>query len=146
MSTFNILVTSFLMFIIILNFFNVGDRPEVETGSILISSSLKCSHMNLIQNFAGRKSKLTNCTVICPNSSGQTSKTTLVTLILILSNDIELNPVPRNASIFPCGYCEHPVNWSDQEVCCDECGIWHHKSCGDISSKEMEYLERSSVV
>ena len=146
MSTFNILVTFILMFIIILNFFNVGDRPEVETGSILISSSLKCSHMNLIQNFACRKSKLTNCTVIFPNCLGQTSKTTLVTLILILSNDIELNPGPRNASIFPCGYCEHPVNWSDQGVCCDECGIWHHKSCGDISSKEMEYLERSSVV
>ena len=53
---------------------------------------------------------------------------------------------PRHASIFPCGYCERPVNWSDQEGCCDECGIWHHKSCGDISSKEMEYLERSSVV
>ena len=73
-------------------------------------------------------------------------KTTLLTLILILSNDIELNPGPRNASIFPCGYCDQPVNWSDQGVCCRECSIWHHKSCGDISTKEMEYLEGSNVV
>ena len=57
-----------------------------------------------------------------------------------------INPGPRNASVFPCGYCQCPVNWSDQGVCCDECGVWHHKSCGDISTKEMEYLERSSVV
>ena len=57
-----------------------------------------------------------------------------------------INPGPRDASVFPSGYCECPVNWTDQGLCCDGYGIWHHKSCGDISTKEMEYLERSSVV
>ena len=74
------------------------------------------------------------------------AKTTLLKLILILSNGIELNPGPRNASSFPCGYCDQSLKWSDQGVCCREGNIWHHKSCGDISTKEMAYLEHSIVV
>ena len=91
------------------------------------------------------KSKLINDSRIFTAFKNQISKPTLLTLILILSNDIELNPGSRNASIFPCWYCDQPVNWSDQGVCCSECSIWHHKSCGNISTKEMQYLERSNV-
>ena len=145
-SNFTILLATLLTFFIVLNFFNVGGRSDLDSSSKLISASLKCSHMNLIKNYSSRKPKLTNCSTIFHHPTDQISKANLLTLILILSNDIELNPGPKHASIFPCGYCEHPVNWSDQGVCCDECGIWHHKSCGDISTKEMEYLERSSVV
>lgn len=46
----------------------------------------------------------------------------------------------------PMWYCEIPVTWSQRGVCCDECGVWHHKSCEDIGTKEMEHLEGSYVV
>ena len=41
------------------------------------------------------------------------------TTIMVQSGDIELNPGPRQASIFPCGMCETPVTWSNEGVCCD---------------------------
>ncbi|XP_053380040.1 uncharacterized protein LOC128548699 [Mercenaria mercenaria] len=31
-------------------------------------------------------------------------------------------------------------------MCCNECSVWHNKSCEDIDTKEYEYLEHSSVV
>ena len=43
---------------------------------------------------------------------------------LLLGGDIELNPGPRASSIFPCGYCECAVNWTNQDICCDNCSIW----------------------
>ena len=107
---------------------------------------IKSQSVNLINNFACRKQKLSNQSILFPVGTHGIHKQNTLILLLILSGDIECNLGPKNASVFPCGYCECPVTWSDQGVCCDECGVWHHKSCGDISTKEMEYLQRSSVV
>ena len=63
------------------------------------------------------------------------SNTTLVVLILIMAGDIESNPGPLAArNYFPCGLCEKPVTWSTEGVCCDDCSMWHHKSCIDLCS------------
>ena len=106
---------------------------------------IKSQYVNLINNFACRKQKLSNQSILFPVGSHIHKQNTLM-LLLILSGDIECNPRPRNTSVFPCGYLNAQLLGSEQGVCCDECGVWHHKSCGDISAKSMEYLERSSVV
>ena len=63
----------------------------------------------------------------------------LLTLIcsLLLSGDIEANPGPN--SIYPCGYCEHPVTWDHQRAIC--CDIWYHSICLEVSSKNVELLQ-----
>ena len=99
---------------------------------------IKSQSVNLINNFACRKQKLSNQSILFPVGIHGIHKQNTLILLLILSGDIECNLGPRNALVFPCGYCECPVTWSDQGVCFDECGLWHHKSCGDISTNEME--------
>ncbi|CAG2200637.1 unnamed protein product [Mytilus edulis] len=75
-----------------------------------------------------------------------TKHKTLLILLILLANDIQQNPGPGNRSVFPCGVCEVPVSWSQVGVCCNNCSVWYHKTCGDISSRNMSYLEKSHVV
>jgi len=65
--------------------------------------------------------------------------------MLLLCGDIEPNPGPRQQSRFPCGYCALDVNWSHRALACDECGIWFHKSCHDISTTTFDNLANESV-
>ena len=121
-------------------------RSNYDKLAVKTVSGLKSLNVNLINNFASRKNKLRSSSTIFQVEPKYLHKPSALTLLLILSGDVECNPGPKNASVFPCGHCERPVSWSHLGVCCDECGIWHHKSCEDISTKEMEYLERSNVV
>jgi hypothetical protein len=70
----------------------------------------------------------------------------MIVLLIIIAGDVSQNPGPGNKSIFPCGLCEQAVKWNDVGVCCNNCSLWYHKSCGDISSKDLSYLEQSSVI
>ena len=85
----------------------------------------------------------------------------ILLLILLLAGDIESNPGPVTrktrashqspppkldlSEIFPCALCDRAVNWSDQGVCCDQCSMWHHKSCIELCSKDFSLLNRSNV-
>ena len=69
----------------------------------------------------------------------------LAVLLILLAGDIQMNPGPENCSVFPCGTCDIPVTWSQEGVCCNNCSVWYHKSCEDLSSKNMSYLGRSSA-
>jgi len=69
-------------------------------------------------------------------------KTTIILLIIILAGDIETNPGPRAANIFPCGLCDRPVTWSREGICCDNCSIWHHRSCIELCTTDYELLQR----
>ena len=73
---------------------------------------------------------------------------TLLTLVLLLAGDIELNPGPakRNAAVWPCGICQYPVTWEHHGVACDGCSLWHHKSCLSMCSNDYKDLEGSNVV
>ena len=58
---------------------------------------------------------------------------TLTLIIIILSGDIQVNPGPT--SIYHCGCCELPVTWDHQRaVCCDNCNLWYHSECIELSS------------
>ncbi|CAG2256710.1 unnamed protein product [Mytilus edulis] len=71
----------------------------------------------------------------------------LLNLVLLLAGDIQQNPGPqnRNITVNPCGLCDRPVTWSCEGVCCDDCNIWHHRSCIELCSHDYELLHRSNV-
>ncbi|CAG2256563.1 unnamed protein product [Mytilus edulis] len=71
----------------------------------------------------------------------------LVLLLILLGGYLEQNPCPREKqqSIYPCGLCDHPVTWKCEGVCCDDCDIWHHRSCIELCTADYELLARSNV-
>ena len=72
------------------------------------------------------------------------SNTTPTLLIIILSGDIQVNPGPT--SIYPCGCCELPVTWDHQRaVCCDNCKLWYHSECIELSSSKINVLQFSNI-
>ena len=68
---------------------------------------------------------------------------TVILLMLILCADIETNPDPRTAlaEIFPCTYCDLPVNYGEKALCYDECSVWLHKSCLCMKTTAYDKLE-----
>ena len=72
-------------------------------------------------------------------------KQTLLLFLLLAAGDVEPNPGPPLKSTFPCGYCQTAVTWSDQGVCCDDCSMWHHKSCLDMNSADFDILHNPDV-
>ena len=73
----------------------------------------------------------------------------MVLLKLLLAGDIhvEQNPGSRGKqqSIYPCGLCDHPVIWNCQGICCDDCSIWHHRSCIELCSANYELLQKPNM-
>ena len=66
----------------------------------------------------------------------------LMLFLLHLCGDIELNPGPAMADdTCACGYCQLRVSWHDLAVCCDDCGVWFHKTCQSIPSAEFSNTE-----
>ena len=49
-----------------------------------------------------------------------------------------------NASMYPCDYCGHDVDWGQQALCCDCCDIWYYKTCISMTSTEFGYLDNNS--
>ena len=77
----------------------------------------------------------------------QTQNRPLIILVILLSGDIELNPGPTNKSMYPCAMCDLPVTWDCMGVCCNDCSMWHHKSCMELCTKDYDLLhvQRSCV-
>ena len=73
----------------------------------------------------------------------KTHMAVLISLLLLVGGDIELNPGPN--SIYLCGICEQGVNDSHRAFCCDGCDIWYHKSYISICTQDFEYLENRSI-
>ena len=67
------------------------------------------------------------------------TRRTIITLMLLLCGDVELNPGPVNKSIYPCGFCELRVNWSHKALCCDSCSLWYHKTCLSMASGDCSF-------
>lgn len=70
----------------------------------------------------------------------------ILQMALLISGDIQQNPGPtRNTTVNLCGLCDRPVTWSCEEVCCDDCDIWHYRSCIELCTYEYELSQRSNV-
>ena len=75
------------------------------------------------------------------------SPNTAVFLTLFLCGDIELNPGPGNASIYPCGICHNHVGWAPTKgVQCEnpQCNLWYHASCISMPSSVYETMDNVS--
>ena len=104
------------------------------------SEVLKTTNTSLLDSFMCSCDSL-KCTASLPRSLPLRSVPRTATkwnfslIVLLLCGDIELNPGPSPKYVFPCGYCQLPVNWSDLAVYCNECSIWYHKSCHEIPTR-----------
>ena len=84
---------------------------------------------------------------LCSPGASRCRPTATASLIaLLLCGDVESNPGPRpsHKSIYPCGYCQLPVDYGQKAQCCDTCDVWFHHTCVDMSSRTYSSLTRSS--
>jgi hypothetical protein len=65
-------------------------------------------------------------------------KTNLV-LLLILAEDIEVNPGPK----YQCGVCKKRVQRNDKAIQCDGCDLWVLARCENISKKDYDKLVKA---
>ena len=100
------------------------------------SAVVACSHCHSRVNFF-HLTKIKTCIKSRPSK-------TLRLLIIILSSDIQVNPYPT--SIYSCSCCELPVTWDHQRaVCCDNCKLWYHPECIELSSSKVNVLQFSNI-
>ena len=91
-----------------------------------------CSHVNILH--------LTKIKTFIRSSPSKT----FTLLIIILSGDIQVNPSPT--PIYPCGCCELSVTWDHQRAeCRDNCKLWYHSECIELSSSKINILQFSNV-
>ena len=66
---------------------------------------------------------------------------TILTLLLIIGGDIQMNPGPVK---YPCGICSAAVKQRDPAVCCDQCGNWVHNRCSGFSAHIYDQMKDTS--
>ena len=64
----------------------------------------------------------------CSKSDNLSQTRSAITLLLILSGDIEQNPGPRPLK-YPCGICHKACKWTTPCVRCDTCKVYYHQDC-----------------
>ena len=52
--------------------------------------------------------------------------------LLVLCGDIAVNPGPYVPK-YPCGICTKAAKWGQQAIQCDNCQIWFHRECLELS-------------
>ena len=74
---------------------------------------------------------------------------TRITLILLISGDIQLNPGPKTtkAPKYPCGICNKNVNSNQKAIECEHCLTWFHTKCTGMSNLNYQvHMQHSSYV
>ena len=65
-------------------------------------------------------------------------------LILLQAGDLHPNPGPYKPK-FPCGICNKAARWNQRATCCDQCDVWYHTECMEMSTPMYEALQGSQV-
>ena len=64
------------------------------------------------------------------NINANKNNTSWLTVLLLLSGDLEVNPGPGVRSCrFPCGECARACTNKQDCIACDSCESWYHKKC-----------------
>ncbi|VDI67454.1 Hypothetical predicted protein [Mytilus galloprovincialis] len=89
-----------------------------------------------------QNSNLNHCIEMSPKSPSS-AWTNFTLICILLAGDVQLNP---GQSIYPCGYCEVPVTWEHKHaICCDECSIWYHSDCLELSASKLRNIQNINV-
>ena len=71
-----------------------------------------------------------------PRSYRRPSNISYCYWFILLTGDVETNPVPVK---FPCTRCGKVVKQNDHAICCDRCENWSHAACCGISHTQYQY-------
>ena len=98
-------------------------------------------------DFMGTQKELKQRCMSHINPSNNGSRCLL--LFILVSGDIHPHPGPAlGHGQFPCGFCEIQCTWDVQDgggaVCCDDCSMWYHRDCLEMSSATYERLGDNS--
>lgn len=116
-----------------------GDHPTTENQLQLSNPWPSQQYFDVI--FWKNRHQIRNILSKCP-----AQRRCLALLVILLCGDVETNPGPTRASIYPCGICQDPVTWSCKGICCDTCNIWFHHDCADIGSREYSAMSHSAAI
>ena len=129
---FDLVICSFCF---ILGFLQLalGDDSLETPNSVLSFSSLpakSCLRFSISKGSLSRKPR-----------SNMVSKNSLthLALVLILSGDIELNP----GHVDKCSVCTKRVTNNQPAIQCDDCELWSHTRCSNITDTEYQQLQAS---
>ena len=66
----------------------------------------------------------------------------LLLCLISLCGDVEVNPGPDASDIklYPCSICREEVTDDDAAISCDQCNLWTHAMCANISDAEYDHL------
>ena len=65
-------------------------------------------------------------------------------IIMLIAGDIHANPGP--VWRYPCKICAKPVKSNQRGICCDECEMWTHVKCINMSTDEYEQFTRNETL
>ena len=58
----------------------------------------------------------------------------LAIIMFMQSGDLHPNPGPYKPK-YPCVVCQKATKWGQRAVCCDECDVWYHIDCMDMTTE-----------
>ena len=66
----------------------------------------------------------------------------LLLCLISLCGDVEVNPGPdaSHIKLYPCSICREEVTDDDAAISCDQCNLWTHAMCANISDAEYDHL------
>ena len=125
-----------------------------ETPSISNSTSIKCDAYSRVSSFhIFLKFRPDNGTQYGGNLTCDQNRLrhslTRITLILLISCHIQLNPGPKTtkAPKYPCGICHKNVNSNQKAMECENCLTWFHTKCIGMSKLNHQvHMQHSSYV
>ena len=119
-------------------------QPDIHCSYPILRYSSAAACMSMMYEYWYHKNSLYNRRIDTMPKSPPSVSTHISLIIILLVGDIQLNP--GLTQTYPCGYCEAPVTRDHQiAICCDECSIWYHYNCLEMSDKRLSLLQRSDV-
>ena len=76
----------------------------------------------------------------CPFNFVESKNLKQLSILLILGDQVELNPGPNIK--YPCQVCNKPVRWNQKGIACDNCDLWYYQAC--MSMNTDSYLRHAN--
>ena len=70
-------------------------------------------------------------------------QTILLLILILLSNDVNINPGPKSTTIQECSICNKPAG-NENTLQCNTCNLLYHISCSGTEKQELEMVHQNS--